>query len=90
MASGGEDTSSVTTQVLDGKSIASDVRRQVAGEIAQIKSSHPNFHPKLVIIQVNHGQSLSSQSFRYTFPFSALPSSPPRLGTRATPMSTYE
>lgn len=46
------ETSPVATQILDGKSIAADVRKQVAAEIARIKGTHPNFKPKLVIIQV--------------------------------------
>lgn len=44
----------VSTSVLDGKAIAGDVRRQVAEEIATLKSKYPCFQPKLVIIQVTY------------------------------------
>ena len=83
MASTEEVTSPVATQVLDGKSIAADVRKQVAAEIARIKGTHPNFRPKLVIIQVNE------EGFSILPPFS-FPCSSPRLVIEVIPMFTYE
>lgn len=48
---GSED--SVNTQILNGKTIAADIRKQVAEELATLKSTHQGFEPKLVIVQVS-------------------------------------
>lgn len=48
---GSED--SVSTQILNGKTIAADIRKQVAEELATLKSTHQGFEPKLVIVQVS-------------------------------------
>ena len=47
---GSED--SVSTQILNGKTIAADIRKQVAEELATLKSTYQGFEPKLVIVQV--------------------------------------
>ena len=38
--------------VLSGNQIAKDVREKLAVEVAELKAQHPNFKPKLVIVQV--------------------------------------
>lgn len=48
MASDGK----VTTQVLDGRTIAGQIRSEVAEEIASLKQQYANFAPLLVIVQV--------------------------------------
>ena len=42
----------IATQKIDGKSIASDVKKKVATEFDELKSAYPNLQPKLVIVQV--------------------------------------
>ena len=41
-----------TSQILDGKAIAGDIRSKVAVEIIELKGKHPGFQPQLNIIQV--------------------------------------
>ena len=42
----------IATQILNGKAIAADIRKQVKDEINILKQTNPQFLPKLVIVQV--------------------------------------
>lgn len=39
-------------QILNGKAIAADLRKQMAVDVAEMKSKLPNFSPGLAIVQV--------------------------------------
>ncbi|GME71898.1 unnamed protein product [Ambrosiozyma monospora] len=42
----------MTAEIIDGKKISTELRSDITKEISQIRSTHPNFNPKLVIIQI--------------------------------------
>ncbi len=39
--------------ILDGKSLAATVRREVAKELKELQQDDPSFKPRLAIVQVN-------------------------------------
>ena len=43
---------STQAQVLDGKALAAEIRRQVAAEVERRKTEDPSFKPALTILQV--------------------------------------